>query len=98
MARHRENGVGRVGGQAVLTRFQSIPENPVKVTLKSVKIWSKSLEIVCFQRYKTYPDRAEKAKSGQVRPWDLGSFRVWCIYEGLAKKIKAPFPRLFLQF
>ena len=59
------NGVGRGGGQA---DFNQIPWNPVKIWLKSgwnpVKVRSKSLEIMCFQTYKAYPDRAEKVKSG----------------------------------
>ena len=46
--RHWVNGVGRGGGQ---TDFNQISRNPVKVRLKSGKIRSKSLEIMCFGGY-----------------------------------------------
>ena len=42
--------------------FNQIPWNPVKIRLKSdcpakVKIWSKSLEIMCFGGYRPCPGR-----------------------------------------
>ena len=50
--------------QFFLTRFR-------KIRLKSgqslVKIWSKSLEIMCFHRYNAYPDRAERVLPVKVR-------------------------------
>ena len=54
-------GSRRTWGQA---GFNLIPYNPFKIPLKSgPKSRSKSLEIMCFQRQKAYPDRAE---SGQT--------------------------------
>ena len=80
LPRHRVNGVGQGGGQAILnhilTRFYGIQlksGQKFKSGQNPVKIRSKSLEIVCVQRYKAYPERAEKAKSASnpaksVRP------------------------------
>ena len=45
--RHGVNGVGREGVERFFTRFNQIPWNPTKIP---VKIRSKSLEIMCFQR------------------------------------------------
>ena len=57
-------GRQRRGSSSIVTRFRTL----VKIRLKSgnnlVNIRSKSLGIMCLQRYKVYPNRGEKVKSG----------------------------------
>ena len=53
-------GSAAKGGQAVSHQITYIL---VKVRLNQVKLRSKSLKIMCFQRYNAYPDIAEKKKS-----------------------------------
>ena len=49
--------------------FRPDPVQSVKIRLRCssnpAKIRSKSLEVICFQRYKVYPGKAEMVKSGK---------------------------------
>ena len=44
--------------------FDQIPYKPLKSEKNPARIRSRSLEIMCLQRYKAYPDSAEEVKSG----------------------------------
>ena len=53
--RHRVNGVGQGGVKQDLSQ------------IPWVNIRSRSLEIICFRRYKAYPERAEKVNLVKIR-------------------------------
>ena len=63
-------GTGKGTGKSMRTRLSKLSFSKLPLVPPEVAIRSRSLEIMCFQRYKVHPDRAKRVSLVKsVRPY-----------------------------